>query len=91
MLQAKTTDTMKHIFLLLAFSAVFFSCSHKAEHVERAFYYWKSNEWELKKTEDSAIKTINPEKLYIKFFEVSNDGMMGNIPVAKSQLSNYFL
>lgn len=82
---------MKHIFLLLAFSAVFFSCSHKAEHVERAFYYWKSNEWELKKGEDSAIKVINPGKLYIKFFEVSHDEMMGNIPVAKSQLSNYNL
>lgn len=82
---------MKHIFLLLAFSAVFFSCSHKAEHVEKAFYYWKSNEWELTKGEDSVIKAINPEKLYVKFFEVSHDEMMDNIPIAKSQLSNYNL
>lgn len=80
---------MKHIFLLLALSAVVASCSNKAEHVEKAFYYWKSNEWGLTEAEDSAVKKINPEKLYVKFFEVARDEMMGNIPVAKSQVFSY--
>lgn len=80
---------MKHIFLLLALSAVVASCSHKAEHVEKAFYYWKNNEYALTAAEDSVLRNLKNEKLYIKFFEVQNDELMGNIPVAKSQVFDY--
>ena len=61
---------MKHIFLLLALSAVFFSCSHKAEHVERAFYYWKNNEYKLVGQERNLLDTLKIKKMYFKCFEV---------------------
>lgn len=61
---------MKHIFLLLALSAVFFSCSHKAEHVEKAFYYWKNNKWELKGQEQQLLDTLKIRTMFLKCFEV---------------------
>jgi hypothetical protein len=77
---------MKHFFLLLALSAVFSSCSHKAEHVEKAFYYWKSSNWRLEGAEHKILETCNVKKLYIKFFEVEHSDILGNIPVEKSNL-----
>jgi len=77
---------MKHIFLLLAISAVFFSCSHKAEHVERAFYYWKNNSWYLDHPDTDILKSAQVKKVYLKFFEVEHSKILGNIPTAKSGL-----
>jgi len=77
---------MRHIFLLLAFSAVFFSCSHKAEHVERAFYYWKNNEYELTGGERQLLDALKIRKMYLKCFEVEYNDVMGGIPIAKSRM-----
>jgi len=79
---------MKHIFLLLALSAVVASCSNKAEHVEKAFYYWKSNEYSLE-SEQRELDSLGVKKLYIKFFEVEKDEVLGVIPSAKTQLTIY--
>lgn len=79
---------MKHIFLLLALSAVVASCSHKPEHVEKAFYYWKNNEYSLD-DEERELDSLGVKKLYIKFFEVEKDEVMGIIPVAKTDLHFY--
>ena len=80
---------MKHIFLLLALSAEFSSCSNKAEHVEKAFYYWKSDTSYLTDTERTILDTTKVRKIYVKFFEVKHDELMGNIPFAKSSLGSY--
>ncbi|RWW92129.1 hypothetical protein [Flavobacterium cerinum] len=79
---------MKHIFLLLALSAAFFSCSHKPEKVEKAFYYWKNNEYSMD-SERRELDSLGVKKLYVKFFEVEDDEVMGIIPVAKTDLHFY--
>jgi hypothetical protein len=77
---------------LLSFSCIaiaLFSCQepHKIAHVTKAFYYWKSNDYgDFSAMEDSLLRIQKPEKLYIKFFEVSRDETLGNIPNAKTQL-----
>ncbi|RDI05589.1 hypothetical protein [Flavobacterium sp. AG291] len=80
---------MKHIFLLLALSAVVASCSHKAEHVEKAFYFWKNNEYSFSESERNLLESTGVKKMYVKFFEVEKNEVMGNIPVAKTELHMY--
>jgi hypothetical protein len=80
---------MKKLLLLALLPVLLGSCSHKAEHVERAFYYWKSNDYELSAKEDTLLDTLKIQKLYLKFFEVQRDEMMGNIPVAKTDVFGY--
>ncbi|MES2544034.1 MAG: hypothetical protein V4548_04055 [Bacteroidota bacterium] len=83
---------MKNIIILGLISAFIFSCKNenKIQNVERAFYYWKSNESELNKVENKIIDTLKIKKMYVKFFEVKFDETMGNIPVSKSNLNEYF-
>lgn len=64
------------------------SCSNKPEKVEKAFYYWKNNEYSLD-GDGKRLDTLGVKKLYVKFFEVAKDEVMGIIPVAKTQLSLY--
>lgn len=77
---------MKHILFFCLIFLTLFSCSNKIENVERAFYYWKSNEWRISQKEDSIIKKVGIQKIYVKFFEVDNSEVLGNIPVSKSNL-----
>jgi hypothetical protein len=72
-------------------SVFFFSCKNvnKIENVERAFYYWKSNNWNISQAEDSIITKQGVKKLYIKFFEVDHSDAMGNFPISKTQLNSY--
>ncbi len=81
---------MKHFILQLITALLFSSCSgEKPKHVERAFYYWKSNDWSLNSTEDSIIDKCKIRKLYIKFFEVEKNSVMGLVPVSKTELHLY--
>jgi hypothetical protein len=79
---------MKKLLLLPVF-IILAACSHKAEHIEKAFYYWKNNEYELRGNEDTVVGKLGLQKLYVKFFEVSRDEMVGNIPVAKTQIFQF--
>lgn len=66
------------------------SCQQsKIEHVERAFYYWKSNESSFKEEEKILIDTLKIKKVYVKFFEVIHDETLGNIPVSKTELNSF--
>lgn len=82
---------MKKILILVLFSAFLFSCKNdnKVEKVERAFYYWKSNNWNISQAEDSIVTNLGIKKLYIKFFEVDHSDAMGNFPISKTQLYSY--
>lgn len=82
----KTVCNMKKLFLSLLVSVFFFSCSNKAEKVERAFYYWKNNQWGLSAKEDSILDKVKIRKLYVKFFEVEHSDEMGNYPMAKTEI-----
>lgn len=78
---------MKSFLPAVLLSLLFLSCSdHKAEYVERAFYYWKNNTYSIEPEEKERLKNVGVKKLYIKFFEVEKNAAMGTIPTAKSQL-----
>ena len=81
---------MKNVVAFALLVLTLLSCSHnKAEHVEKAIYYWKNNVSHLELAEDSIIKTQRLTKMYVKFFEVEKNDIMGLIPVAKSKLFIY--
>ena len=80
---------MKKIFLLALLPALFWSCSHKAERVERAFYFWKSNDYQLSDQENNLMDTLQVKKIYVKFFEVEKNDLMGYVPISKTDLHLY--
>lgn len=83
------TISMKKIVLFAMLFGFLFSCSNKIKNVEKAFYYWKTNEYSLYGANDSILKKVGATKLYVKFFEVEKNEVMGYIPVVKTQLSTY--
>lgn len=76
---------MKRFFGLLAILTLAACTSNRAERVERAFYFWKSAS-QISSAEDSLIQAAHVGKLYVKFFEVEPDSILGNRPTAKLQL-----
>ncbi|MFY0672988.1 MAG: hypothetical protein JXQ87_06265 [Bacteroidia bacterium] len=82
MLNSQTRNLL-FIFIAILFSV---SCSQKVE-VERAFYYWKTNEYRFEKQERSLISKVEPKTIYVKFFEVEKDGVFGAAPVSKTRFS----
>lgn len=82
-------------FLISLLIALVFvaSCKQKVHttHVERAFYYWKNTENRFSEKELNYLKNDSIDKVYVKFFEVDNDHVLGIIPSVKSQLGiNYW-
>ncbi|TGD59222.1 hypothetical protein [Flavobacterium humi] len=81
---------MKKTFALGLIAILFFSCrDNKLKHVERAFYYWKSDSYNLSEKEDSIIRKLKAKKIYVKFFEVDHSNAMGNFPISKTALHFY--
>jgi len=82
---------MKKMFLLGMVSWLFFSCQkeNKIAHVERAFYYWKSDNYQMSQHEDSVCKKVKVNKLYVKFFEVDYSDALGFYPISKTELYFY--
>ena len=77
------------LFILAAAALFLFSCKTNkthVEHAERAFYYWKSNEYSLSDSEQTRITALGIKKLYTKFFEVAPDEIFGAKPIAKTGL-----
>ncbi len=80
---------MKKIFPLIIFVLLLSACKKelpKVEKVTTAFYYWKTKNWTLKEKEKTVIKNGSIKKLYVKFFEIANDKIQGNIPVSKNNI-----
>jgi hypothetical protein len=72
--------------LIFALLCSFLSCSTGKTEVERAFYYWKSSEYSLTRDELSCLRDLNIRKLYVKFFEVDYDSVLGAVPDSKTEL-----
>jgi hypothetical protein len=86
----KRCFVMKKMVLFVIVSGLLWACSHhKVENVERAFYFWKNKVYRFSNKEDTLLKKLKIKKIYIKFFEVEKDKVMGSIPVAKSEFHNY--
>lgn len=82
---------VKNIFLFLPLFFLLFSCENtKVEKVEKAFYYWKSNDYPASSNKEKDI-LVNQDikKLYVKFFEVDYSDAMGNYPISKTSFSLY--
>ncbi len=79
------------MFWLGMVSWLFFSCQkeNKIVHVERAFYYWKSDNYQMSQHEDSVCKKLKVNKLYVKFFEVDYSDALGFYPISKTELYFY--
>lgn len=82
---------MKKTLFLALLSVILFSCKNEnnIKNVERAFYYWKTSDSRLQEEADSILKTTNTKKLYVKFFEVEHNELMGNIPFSKNRMNIY--
>lgn len=81
---------MTRILMLLVAISLFSCQSHKAEKVEKAVYYWKSDSYYWN-DDDTTVQKMGVEKVYAKFFEVEYSETMGNIPVDKTSLHSYQL
>lgn len=80
--------------LFIAFALLFFtlfSCQkNKIENVDRGFYYWKSgSNYSALEAEQKVLDKLKITKLYVKFFEVAVDKVLGTIPEAKTSYSIY--
>ncbi|CAC9976826.1 hypothetical protein [Flavobacterium panici] len=80
---------MKKIVLFVFISSLFLGCSNKVENVEKSFYYWKSNSWQLSDNEKARMRDLQVNKLYVKFFEVDHDENYGDFPISKTSLRYY--
>lgn len=82
---------MKKILLLGMVTLLFFSCTkeNKVHKVERAFYYWKSDN-SINYVE-SKLMLSQVNKVYVKFFEVDYSEAMGNYPYDKLESYNTIL
>lgn len=83
---------MKRIFLGIISVLSLFSCNNDAnvEHVERAFYYWKSNS-SIHDDDAKQLKDLKVRKLYVKLFEVDYNEARGNFPFEKNRVDRYEL
>ena len=82
---------MKKIVLLVFASCLFLACSkkeNKVDNVEKAFYYWKSND-NYGSPISAQISKANVKKIYFKLFEVDYNETMGNFPYQKNKPSEY--
>ena len=75
-----------YLFILMFWCT---SCqhNHRVDHIDRAFYYWKSDY--LDQDNVSAINRLQVNQLYIKLFEVDYSEARGNFPYEKNKPSIY--
>ena len=81
---------MKKIVLVVFVFGLFLSCSkkeNKVENVEKAFYYWKSNDYG--NPISAKISKAKVKKIYLKLFEVDYSETLGNFPYEKNKPSEY--
>jgi hypothetical protein len=77
---------MKFIIYILSIVIIFSFCNsnNHVEHIERAFYFWKSDD--LDDDLMNNIKKLKVTKLYCKLFEVDYSEAYGNYPFCKNRL-----
>ena len=73
------------VLLILTYASIYFF--NREIKLQRAFYYWQNQPYFLSDNESQTIKTLNVNKLYIKFFEVDKNDIQGIFPFAKNELN----
>ena len=81
---------MKLLFLGIVSSLFLISCTrdNKVKSVDRAFYYWSSNN-DYNDNIKSNLKKVKSKKIYVKYFEVDYSEPMGNFPYNKTDFYSY--
>ena len=74
-------------FWVFALVGLLHGCKDDTTPVKRAFYYWKSYEWDFSSKEYETLDSLDVKKIYVKFFEVDYSPEMGSYPIAKTRLS----
>lgn len=70
--------------LFLCFGTSCNQSSNKDLRVTPAFYRWQTNSYDLSETETARLVQAGAKKLYVKFFEVENDRVLGAVPTSKT-------
>lgn len=81
---------MKNFIFFLSTLFILISCENKVDKVNKAFYYWKSDDYNLSAVEDSILIKQQISKLYVKFFEVDFTEEVGSFPISKTSLNINF-
>lgn len=74
------------LIVAVAFSCLMGACRLTPPKIERAFYYWKDGQYSLADREWEILKELKVQKLYVKFFEIGQDSVLGAIPTVKTEL-----
>ena len=88
-LKLKKIHVKNTLFWILIISFIYSCDSNKVIEVNKAFYYWKSGNWSLDNESEKILEETQTQKLYVKFFEIENNELMGNIPVSKNKMRIY--
>jgi hypothetical protein len=74
--------------LLITCTFLFLSCTHKKPVVEKAYYFWRSDE--PTHDEKKFISDMHLSKLYVRGFDVDWDEALGPVPVGKASLQGTY-
>jgi hypothetical protein len=75
------------IFTIILCMMMFFGCRSNTREVERACYFWKSNQYWFSDREDTLLNTLGISKMYVKYFEVQAHPTLGNAPMSKTSFN----
>jgi hypothetical protein len=59
------------------------ACERPPRHIDRAFYYWKTEEYSFSDSERNFLDTLRIKKMYVRFFDVSYNEVQGPVPVGE--------
>ena len=80
----------KHFFypllVVLLFHATY-ACNSDKSKINRGFYFWKSSSYCLNEKELTCLNKEHIQKLYVKFFDIETNDVLGAVPVAKTELN----
>lgn len=78
------------LFRLLTICALLmvlgFSCNKTPAKVNKAMYYWKTSSWYIYHERTEVVQKAELDKLYLKYFEIENDPVLGAIPITKQNM-----
>jgi hypothetical protein len=71
------------LFIWLWLTIGLLACERPPRHVDRAFYYWKTEGYSFNDNERKFLDTLRVKKIYVRFFDVSYNEVQGPVPVGE--------
>lgn len=79
---------MKYLFSCLLFLILACNNGAKVSKVNRAFYHW-NNHLYLENELKNSLENVDVKKLYVKYFEVDYNDVLGDFPYDKLEMYDY--